>query len=105
MFKLSVKLSKENGKLEISIIVFKGYIDFLENGNKIIGEEITAIINQYLKLDKCEICVSLKIEVDDLYETLGKFTKGNEKLDLILSSKMFPIIRMNLCINLINISL
>lgn len=31
-----------------------------------------------------EVCVSMKKEVKDLHETLGKFTNGKEKLDLIL---------------------
>lgn len=33
------------------------------------------------------MCVLLKIIVDKLHETLGKFTKGKENLDLILSNQ------------------
>lgn len=37
-----------------------------------------------LKYRKCEIFDSLKNKVKRLHETLGKFTKGKENLDLIL---------------------
>lgn len=49
MFKLSVKLSKDNEKLEKIIVEFKEYIEFLENKNKVLGEEIYNIIDQSLK--------------------------------------------------------
>lgn len=35
----------------------------------------------------CEGYVSMKNEVKDLHETLSKFNKGKENLDLILSNK------------------
>lgn len=38
MSKLSVKLNKDNDKLEKSVNEFKKYILFHENSNKIIGE-------------------------------------------------------------------
>lgn len=43
MFQLSVKVSKENKKLEKSITDLKDYVEFLENSNKILGEEISSI--------------------------------------------------------------
>lgn len=49
IFNLSVKLSKVNDKLEKSIVDFKEYIEFLENRNEIICEEITSIRNESLK--------------------------------------------------------
>lgn len=42
--------------------------------------EITKIRNSR------EICVSLKREIIELHDTLGKFSKVKEKLDMILSS-------------------
>lgn len=35
----------------------------------------------------CETYVLMKKEVTDLYETLSQFTRGNEIIDLILSSQ------------------
>lgn len=45
MFKLSVKVIKDNEKFERSVNDFKECIYFLENRNKILGEEIADIIN------------------------------------------------------------
>lgn len=42
MFELSVKLNKENDKLEKNIIDLKDHIELLENRNKILGEEFIA---------------------------------------------------------------
>lgn len=39
---LSVKLNKENDKLEKNIIDLKDYIELLENRNKVLGEEFLA---------------------------------------------------------------
>lgn len=39
-------------------------------------EEITNIINESLKLDKCETCKSLKNKDTSLQEILGNFIKG-----------------------------
>lgn len=39
MYKLSIKLNKDNDKLEKGVNEFKTYILFHENSNKIIGEE------------------------------------------------------------------
>lgn len=43
MLKLGDKLSKENKKLEIRIIEFKDYIEFLKNSNKVLRNEIDKI--------------------------------------------------------------
>lgn len=40
MFKIICDLVKENDKLEKNIVDIKNYIEFLENTNKILGEEI-----------------------------------------------------------------
>lgn len=84
MFKLSVKLSKENEKLERSILELKDYINFKENSDKVLENEIVEIIRQSVK---CETHVSWKNKVDNMHETLGKFTKGKENLDLILPNQ------------------
>lgn len=36
---------------------------------------------------KCETCVLVKKETEDLHENLNKFTKGKENIDLILSNE------------------
>lgn len=40
MFKINVKLSKENEQLEKSIIELKYYIQFIKNSNKVLENEI-----------------------------------------------------------------
>lgn len=87
MFQLSVKVSKENKKLEKSITDLKDYVEFLENSNKILGEEISSIWSESFKSNKWYSCESLKNRVTNFHETLGKFTKGKDKLNLILSSQ------------------
>lgn len=76
IFKFTTNLLRENEKLEKNIFDFKYYIEFLENINKILSEEIASTRREYLKSDKCESCESLKNEVISLYETLEKLTKG-----------------------------
>lgn len=87
MFKLRVKLSKENDKLERSIIlrkkqIFKlsvklsNYIEFMENNDKAFGNEIIEIRRE---LVKCETYASLK-NVYNLHVTLGKFNEDKENL-------------------------
>lgn len=39
-----------------------------------------------MKCVNCKTCDSLKIEIKYLHETLGKFIKGGENLDMIQSS-------------------
>lgn len=87
MFKLNVQLSKVNDKLEKNIIDLKGDSQFLENRNKILGKEISSIRRESLISNKCESYESLKNGVPNLHETIEKFTKGKNKLDLILSSQ------------------
>lgn len=86
MFKLNVKLTKDNDKLENHIICFEEFVEFFENSDKILGEEIVSIKSESLKSDQCKSCESLKNEVTNLYETLEKFTKFKDKLDFILSN-------------------
>lgn len=87
MFKLNVKLNKENDKLEKNIIDLKDDSKFLENNNKILGKEISSIRREWLISNKCESYESLKNGVTNLHETLEKFTKDKNKLDLIISSQ------------------
>lgn len=75
MGKLSVKLTKESEKLEKNNIGLKNYVDFLENRNKFLYEEISSIRNESLKSTKCDSRASFKIEVVNLHETLSKITK------------------------------
>lgn len=49
MVKISVKLAKENKKLEKKIINLKDYVELLENDNKILKEEITSIRSNFLR--------------------------------------------------------
>lgn len=66
-----MKLDKiEKGNLDL-----KDYIEFLENNNQTLREEMTNLRNQ---ANKCETCVSMKKEVKDLHETLSKLTKGKK---------------------------
>lgn len=51
LFKLSVKLAKENEKLEKIIIDLKDYSQFLENRNKFLYEDFSIIISESLKSD------------------------------------------------------
>lgn len=66
----------------------KDYAEFLENNNKILYEEIVNIRRESLKSTKCDSCDSFKIEVANIHETLSKFTKRKENLDLILSNQI-----------------
>lgn len=84
MFKLSSKLIEENDKIKKLILDFKYYLKFLENSSEMCKHEVNNIRN----LDgTCETYVSMKKEVKNLHETLGKFTKGKENFNLILSSQ------------------
>lgn len=38
MFKINIKLNKDNYKIKMGVIYLKEYIEFLENGNKILDE-------------------------------------------------------------------
>lgn len=49
MFKFSVNINKDNDKLKKKIVDLKDYIEFLENRNKIIGEEMASIRRESLK--------------------------------------------------------
>lgn len=52
IFKLCVNISRDNDKLENSIIYFKEHFNFFENRNKVLGEEIANITNETLKSEK-----------------------------------------------------
>lgn len=41
--------------------------------------------------NNCETCVSMKKEANDLHETLSKFTKGSENLNLVISNKIISL--------------
>lgn len=88
MYKLSFNISRDNERLGNSIIDFNQYVEFLKNSNKVFGEEIYSIRNEYLKPEKCEEYKSLRIKVTCLYETLEKVTKGKNKVDIILSNQI-----------------
>lgn len=88
LFKLNAKLIKEHDKIEKGNVDLKDYIKFLENSNETLKYEITNIRNQ---VGTCETYDSMKKEVKDLHKTLIKFTKGKEKLDLILSNQRPPL--------------
>lgn len=79
---------EENDKLINQNLDLKEYLGFLEESNKSLKLEINNIRNAR---ETCETCVSLKKEVIDLHETLGKFTKEKENLDLILSSQILSL--------------
>lgn len=78
MFKLSSKLIEENDKIK------KRNLDLLEKRIEMRKYKIANIRNQ---TRTCKICVSMKKKVKDLHETISKFIKEKENLDLILSNQ------------------
>lgn len=62
----------------------KHNLDLLEKSIEMRKYKIANIRNQTRTY---KICVSMKNKVKDLHETLSKFTKEKENLDLILSSQ------------------
>lgn len=86
LFKVGTKLVKDIEKLEMNNIDLNGYIEFLKNKNQIFGEEISSIRSESLQSDNCESCEFFKNEVTSLHETLEKFTKGKNNIDLLLSN-------------------
>lgn len=91
MFIISSELVKENDKLRKFNSYLKEYLGSLEERKKSVNLEITKIRNSS---KFCETHVSLKKKVDDLHETLSKFTQGIENLDLVLSSQI-PSLNQN----------
>lgn len=87
MFDLSVKLSKKNDELERNILAFQNHIKALESENDNISDEMNTLRRQDLKINKCETCDSLRNEIENLHETLSKFTQGKQNLDMILSNQ------------------
>lgn len=83
IFKINSKFGEENDKLKNQNLYLYGYLGFLEESNKSIKLEITGIRNSR---ETSETCDSLKKEIIGMHDTLDKFTKGKENLDLILSS-------------------
>lgn len=73
LFKLNANLIEEHDKIENYNLYLKYYIEFLRNNNETLRYEMSNLRNQ---ASKCETCVSMKKEVEDLQETLSKFTKG-----------------------------
>lgn len=69
MFKLCIKISNKNEKWEKSDEDLR-IVEFLENTNKIFGEEITSSRSESLRSDKCDSCDLLENEVISLHETL-----------------------------------
>lgn len=62
----------------------KESLSYLEGINKLFHAEITKLRKSK---GTCETCVSLIKEINDLHKTLSKFTQGEEKLNLNLSSQ------------------
>lgn len=84
LFKISVKLVEENDRIKKHNLDLKESVKFLEERKKSLKLEITNLRNSR---ETCDTYVSFKKEVIDLHETLSKFTKGKENIDLILSSQ------------------
>lgn len=45
-------------------------------------------MQQVLKINKYEACDLLRAETEDLDETLNRFTKDGDNIDMILSNKI-----------------
>lgn len=73
LFKMNTELVKENDKHRECNLVLKENSRSLEEFNKLLKIEIIKIRNSK---ENCETCVSLKKEVIELHETLGKFIQG-----------------------------
>lgn len=86
LLKLNVTLIKEDDKIEKVNINLKNYIEFQENSNEILRYELTSIRNQD---SQCDTYVSMKNEVNDLHETLIKFTKERKPRFDYVKSKSF----------------
>lgn len=67
------QLIKENDKLKECNLPLKESYKSHEEINKYFKIEINKNRNSR---ETCETCVSLKKEVNDLHETMGKFTQG-----------------------------
>lgn len=79
MFRISSELVKENDKLRKRNIDLKEHVIILEESNKSFKIEKAKIRNPR---ETCETFVSLKKEVVDFHETLGKLTKEKKSLTL-----------------------
>lgn len=86
MYDLTIK---DDDELEIIIATCKNNVTSLENGNDKIIDEMSKIRRNILNIvnTNYKTCDSLNIKIEDLYETLSKFTKGKENIDMILSNK------------------
>lgn len=85
MFKLISKLIEENYRIKKRELELKYYLEFLKKSNEALKFKIDNIKNP---VRTCKTCDYMKKEVTHLHESLSKFSKVKEKIDLILSSQM-----------------
>lgn len=97
MFGLTIKLSKENEKLERNILASKNHVNHLESDNNRLSNELDEFRRQSLKSSKFETCDSLRNEIEILHETLSKFAKGKENLGLTLSNQRASHNKTRIC--------
>lgn len=88
----SAMIIEEYDNIKNCKLYLNDYLEFLEKTNEMLKFKITNISKSNRA---CETCVSMKKEVMELHETLCKFTKGKENVNLILSSQRPSLIKMD----------
>lgn len=68
-------------------LAYQNRVKALESENNKLRNQTNMIIKQALKTNSCETCGPLKNEFESFHETLIKFTKGKDNLNMILSNQ------------------
>lgn len=68
-------------------LAYQNRVKVLESENNRLRNQTNMIIKQALKTNSCEMCGPLRNEIESFHETLIKFTKGKDNLNMILSNQ------------------